>query len=139
MEISPEGKDSIRSALCQFMSEDEAERFMNLEYAIGVIKQGQSCWQAPVSIGIHAVVLCLNAKAEDDKAALPNLIGLSLEPLEALLERLLAKPDEETLTDERARMLVPYPLRAWPLTASQRRGGAGQYSLARGSWYPGFI
>lgn len=105
MEISPEGKDSIRSALCQFMSEDDAERFMDLEYAMDVIKQGQLCWQAPVSIGIHAAELYLNPKADNDTALLPNLIGLCLEPLEVLLKLLLPKADKKTLEDERARML----------------------------------
>lgn len=105
MEISPQGKDAIKSALCQFMSEDEAERFIDLEYALDVIKQGQLCWQAPASIGIHAEELYLSAQDDSDSAALPNLIGLSLEPLEALLQFLLARPDEETLRDERARML----------------------------------
>lgn len=97
MEISPQGKDAIKSALCQFMSEDEAERFIDLEYALDVIKQGQLCWQAPASIGIHAEELYLSAQDDSDSAALPNLIGLSLEPLEALLQFLLARPDEETL------------------------------------------
>ncbi len=105
MEISQEGKDAIRTTLRQFMSDDEAERFIDLEYTMDAIKQGRVCWQAPVSIGIHAAQLYLPDNGEGANAALSDLIGLSLEPLEALLQLLSAVPDEETPMDERARTL----------------------------------
>ena len=41
MEISPQGQDAINSARCELMSEDEANRYVDLEYAMDVIKQGQ--------------------------------------------------------------------------------------------------
>lgn len=105
MEISPEKKDAIRNMLSLFMGEDEVERFTNLSEMITLIKQGQLCWQAPVAIGVHAIILSGKEATDAEKALLQDLITHTLEPLEALIESLLPKPGEKSLEGERARML----------------------------------
>ncbi len=46
MEISPERKDSIKNSLSLFMGREDAELFINFNYALTQIKEGQLSWQS---------------------------------------------------------------------------------------------
>ena len=105
MEMPPELEKNIKTALSLFMDDNEAERFMNLDYPISLIKQGQPPWQALVSVGIYAAELYAYQEMDVEKTIFQELIGQALEPVENLLESLLPKPGEESLEDERARLL----------------------------------
>lgn len=97
MEISPKVRKSIRGCLSLCMTEEEVEQFSNLTEAITYIKQAQPCWQAPYSVGVHAAWLHI-AGTDADKAVCQNLVGLALEPMEALLETLTPKAAAEGLS-----------------------------------------
>ena len=105
MEISPETKDIIKNSMSLLMNDDDVTAFSNLDHAITIIQQEQSCWQAPASIGVHAAALHLAEKTNDEEAILQDLIAYALEPLEALLGSLMPESDKETLEDERAHLL----------------------------------
>ncbi|MFQ5826738.1 MAG: hypothetical protein ACE5IA_05200, partial [Dehalococcoidia bacterium] len=68
MEMSPELEKEIKTALSLFMDENEAGRFMNLNYATSLIKQGQPPWQALVSVGVYAAELCAHQDMDVEKA-----------------------------------------------------------------------
>lgn len=105
MEISPERKQDIKTSLAGFMNEAEVEQFMDLGYAIELIKQEQACWQALVSIGVHAQHLYAHADSSGEEAVLRGLIAQALKPLQVLLESFVLEPGKQSLEDEPARML----------------------------------
>ncbi|MFA4835686.1 MAG: hypothetical protein WC749_06425 [Dehalococcoidia bacterium] len=95
MGISPKIREDIQSHLSLCMPPKDVSRFSNLNGAITAIKQDESCWQAPYSVAIHAFCLNQDDATLDDKSLLQDLIGYSMEPLEALLQCIGIPQDPE--------------------------------------------
>ena len=105
MELSPELEKSIKDALSAFMGEDEAEHYMNFDYATSLVKQLQPPWQALVSVGVHVAEAYAHQETNDEKLILHELVGQALRPVETLFASLLRKSGEELLESEQARLL----------------------------------
>jgi len=105
METLPEPQDQIKSLLSWFMSDEDVACYSDVACALETLKKGELCWQAAVSIGVHALKLGVIGKTDEEKALAENLVGRALEPMEALYESLTQQPSQQPLTDEQARML----------------------------------
>jgi len=105
MGISPDIEKSIKTTLSQFMGEDEAGRFMDLDYAKSHVKQVQPPWQALVSLGVHAAELYAHQDTDVEKIILQELVGQALETVDTLFQSILPKPSEKPLEGEQARLL----------------------------------
>ncbi len=130
MEISPEPKD-IDDKLLEFLKElmgEDGLAFLSLDNAITAVKQTQPFWQAPFSIGLHALPFLYHRETDSQGTALPDLVlvvlglasqtypkskdmtasdlvGSVLEPLEARYNSLSAEVSGYGLTDEQAHTL----------------------------------
>lgn len=124
MEISPERKELIGKVLASVVGEEKkVEQLTDLSEMVNLVKQGQLCWQAPLSIGVHAALISLVKESSDsDKAMLQELVGHALEPMESLLERLVPKPGKKSPQGEPARVLF------------HSRFGLGFLLLAKGDY-----
>jgi hypothetical protein len=105
METLPEPQDPIKSFLSWFMSDEDVARYSDVECALETLKTDEVCWQAAVSIGMHAVVFGHFGETDKEKALVKNLAGYALEPMEALHQSLTQQARQQPLTDEQARML----------------------------------
>jgi hypothetical protein len=105
METLPEPQDQIKSLLSWFMSDEDVARYSDVECALETLKTDELCWQAAVSIGVHAIVFGHFGETDEEKALVKNLAGYALEPMEALHQSLTAQARQQPLTDEQARML----------------------------------
>ncbi|MBI2305370.1 MAG: hypothetical protein HYU86_11575 [Chloroflexi bacterium] len=117
-ELKPSEPDAwlalLMSYLALFMSDEEAERYSSLEGlmgAIDLVKQGELCWQALVSIAIYFRFLSFlrfSWKPEEielKQSPLSSIAAAFLEPCEALLASLTERAERGPLTDEEARVL----------------------------------
>jgi len=105
MELPPELEKSIKTALSLVMDEQEAERFMNFDYATSLVKQGQPPWQALFSVGVYAAELYVHQDMDVEKASLQEIVSEALKPVETLFESILHKSGEKLLEGEQARLL----------------------------------
>jgi len=105
METLPERQDPIKSLLSWFMSDEDVARYSDVECALETLKTDELCWQAAVSIGVHALGWGVIGKTDEEKALADNLADRALEPSEALHESLTRQAGQQPLTDEQGRML----------------------------------
>jgi hypothetical protein len=105
METLPEPHDRIKSLLSWFMSDEDVARYSDVAYALERLKTDELCWQAAVSIGVHALGWGVHGKTDEEKALADNLVDRALEPSEALHESLTRQAGQQPLTDEQGRML----------------------------------
>src|SRR3990172_8108054 len=89
--MTPEVERLIQSLVSLLMSDETGTRFLDLQYAIDKIKRENPPWQAAASIGVHAAVLHVFGREDGERTLLRDLVGNTLEPVEALHSSLLSE------------------------------------------------
>lgn len=105
MKIKPELEDVINTFIVFILGEQDKEQFGDLAKSLSLIREGTKHWQALVTIGIYAAFLSNQVEEDDVKSTLGKIIDFTLEPLEASLEQIVLKPNDEKSEDEKARLL----------------------------------
>jgi hypothetical protein len=135
METLPEPQDQIKSLLSWFMSDEDVACYSDVAYALEMVRRGGLCWQAAVSIGVHALKLGVIGKTDEEKALAENLVDRALEPSEALHESLTRQAGQQPLTDEQGRMLFHVRFGLWHSSSMKGATGSGPWGSCT-KWPP---
>jgi hypothetical protein len=88
MQMSREVEGIIKAPLSFPMNDDDAAAFSVSYHPIAVIKEAQTRWQTPASIGMQAAVLHL-AETDTESVVLQDLIACALDSVEASVDSLV--------------------------------------------------